>query len=302
MYNSKIKIFFKNEMALQSKNNNFSKSPMKPKLFIEYLIDNTPFNERFVVDKEWKPFEKEMFEIVHSPVYVNDFFNGKKPLCESNDLDWSLELVESVKHTNASLYIAIHNSLDNPTYITHSPTSGFHHATYESGGGFCTFSGQVLASLLLYKQKGVRGAYVDLDGHFGNSIESYRTRKDLGSFVNKAIPININPKGNSFDYLNDLRNKLNHLKTEILSKKIDYVVWCHGADSCTLDPLGHQCTPEQWLECTKIFIEFVKDVNKSRATALPITTALFGGYQKDFKKVLELHKQDIMLISDSLCR
>lgn len=37
----------------------------------------------------FKPFVKKDFCLAHTPEYVDAFFNGKKPKCESNGLKWS---------------------------------------------------------------------------------------------------------------------------------------------------------------------------------------------------------------------
>lgn len=184
-----------------------------------------------------------------------------------------------------------------------SPSSGFHHAMYSGGGGFCTFSSQVLASLKLYNIFGLRGCYFDLDGHYGNSIESYREKKGFEN-VNKVIPrgCNVNPKDRGQGYIEDLYEKLNTIKNKIKLKQIDYVVWCHGADSHEDDPLGGELNTEQWLRCTKMFVEFIKETEEATGKIIPITIALFGGYQKDYNKVLELHKQDLEIIINGLTK
>ena len=122
------------------------------------------------------------------------FFAGGRPLCESNELTWSEQFADSVRYTNASLCHAIEHSIAHPEQLTFSPTSGFHHARPRGGGGFCTFSGQVIAAVKLFRKHHMVGAHIDLDGHFGNSIEDSRA---FVAKLNQAIPpgCNINPAG-----------------------------------------------------------------------------------------------------------
>jgi acetoin utilization deacetylase AcuC-like enzyme len=175
--------------------------------------------------------------------------------------------------------------------MTFSPTSGFHHAQPRGGSGFCTFSGQVIASTKLYREKGLVGAYLDLDGHFGNSIkDSQRFVKDL----NESIFMNINPQGSHYSYICDFIKNLDKLADAIRFDIVDYVVWCHGADSHEWDQLGHQCTTEEWILCSKIFYLKIYELEQELGRCIPVTSSLFGGYRDDdYNSVLSLHASDI---------
>ena len=293
-----IEIFFKKEMSVKS-DTGYSPSPSKPHRFMNYLVEHyDEYDKYFSINQNFKPFTNEEFYLVHSKKYVGNFFKGKD---RTNSLDWSKELAESVRYTNSSLWNAIKHSIYKPNKISLSPTSGFHHATHERGGGFCTFSGQVLASLRIYREWGKRGCYIDLDGHFGNSIESYRDLKGFND-VNKAIPedCNINPNYTGIRYLKDLMIKLETVKHKYLNNEIDYFVWCHGADSCKEDPLGTQLSHKHWVHCTQLFIEMIKEIMTIKGDFVPITICLFGGYQKNFNKTLELHRKDINVFIEEL--
>ena len=108
--------------------------------------------------------------------------------------------------------------------LTFSPTSGFHHARPEGGSGFCTFSGQVIASLKIYEEKKLVGAYLDLDGHYGNSIEDSRKLFPLLLLQEKneadsAIKINLNielPSSIAVRYFNIIL-KINSLPFKLFS-------------------------------------------------------------------------------------
>lgn len=271
---------------------NYSKSPKKPELLMQYLKDKGLI-DNFEIEENFYPYTKDDFKIAHHPSYVEDFFSGG-PGSSSNGLSWSKAFAESVRYTNASLYNAIRNAVMNPEEVSFSPTSGFHHARPSGGSGFCTFSGQVIASVKLWRKFGFRGAYLDLDGHFGNSIEDSRTYvKDLAQAVPRGY--NFNPQGTQEAYVNDLKRFLNDLKERILAGEIDYVVWCHGADSHEDDQLGHQCSTENWIKCATIFWSWVKEMDELRGKPLPVACALFGGYRDDdYNSVLSLHTADFV--------
>lgn len=288
-----IKTFYSTKQVLEKGgSSNYSKSPKKPKLLLEYLAEHDLI-KHFDVTDEFEPFENQDFEIAHEPGYVSEFFEGVGR-CSSNGLGWSDQFAESVRYTNASLYNAIRNSIVNPQEVSFSPTSGFHHARPTGGSGFCTFSGQVIASIKIWREFGLKGAYLDLDGHFGNSIEDSRT---FCPELNSAVPLdfNINPIGTDDDYLADLGKWLSRLQNAVLSGKIDYVVWCHGADSHEHDQLGHQCSTEYWVACATLFWRWVKEMDKLLGKPLPVACALFGGYRDDdYRSVLSLHTSDFV--------
>lgn len=230
---------------------------------------------------------------------MDGFFKGEAPHCNGHGLlgiEWSREFAESTRYTNSSLYHAILKSVNIPSKLCLSPTSGFHHAVPEHGALFCAFSGQVIAAVKLYRQSGLSGAFIDLDGHFGNSIEDSRSFvPDLNAAVPKGC--NINLKTQHGEYLEDLKIRLLILQELFLENKIHYLVFCHGADSHEEDDIGHQLTTEEWLECARLFTETVKKIETLSGKPVPVSLALFGGYRHDdYDGVLSLHTASLMTV------
>lgn len=291
MRKKKIKVFYTEKQVCQEniQKGSYSKSPLKPKLLMEHLQANG-FGKVLDVVSQFRPLGKRDFKLAHNARYVNNFYAGKGN-CTSNSIPWSRALVESVQYTNSSLYHAIRYACKHPEVMTFSPTSGFHHAGPGGGSGFCTFSGQVIASTKLYRNKGLVGAYLDLDGHFGNSIEDSRKFvKDL----DESIYMNINPRGSHDDYIVDFVQKLEELANAIRLGLVDYVVWCHGADSHEWDQLGHQCSTEEWIFCSQLFYSQIHRLEEELGRCIPVTLSLFGGYRDDdYNSVLSLHASDI---------
>ena len=133
----------------------------------------------------------------------------------------------------------------------------------------------------MYEEFKISGAVLDLDGHFGNSIEDCRGyAKDL----DLAIPLgfNVNPRGNDEDYHAYLVAHLDKIETAVLNNEIQYVMWCHGADSHEIDDLGGQVSTEWWVQCSITFYAWVAQLDaKLEALGrkpLPVTLSLFGGY------------------------
>lgn len=103
------------------------------------------------------------------------------------------------------------------------------------------------------------GCYLDLDGHFGNSIEDSRS---FAPDLEKAIPVGFNFNHRLYDaaYFEELENFIiNNLKPALLSGKIHYLVWCHCADSPKDDQLGDQFSTEWLMKCADYFWQWVRE-------------------------------------------
>ena len=282
---------------------NMSLSPEKPGRMMDFLAKNN-LMEHFSLAENFMPFDNEDFYIAHHKDYVDSFFSGELARRYKTilGLNWSREFAETTRYTNASLYHAILHSVENPETVCFSPSSGFHHATPRKGALFCSFSGQVIASMKIYDKFGLSGCYIDLDGHYGNSIDnSYAFVDDL----EKAIPPeigNINIASSHQDYLDELERRLEALEKFIVDDKIHYLVFCHGADSHERDDLGSQLTTEEWIKCSEMMYGFVFELQKKLKRQIPLSLALFGGYRKDdFDSVLSLHAADLAQCLNILC-
>jgi acetoin utilization deacetylase AcuC-like enzyme len=301
MYAAQLRLFYRPEMVLEHDTaRNYSKSPLKPQLFVDFLR-RYDLLKHFVMWSEWPPFRRDDFLVAHTERYVDAFFSGREPLASSNRLAWSEQFADSVRYTNASLYHALRAAVAEPGHIAFSPTSGFHHATPRAGSGFCTFSGQVIASVKLYRRHGLAGAYIDLDGHYGNSIEDSRA---FVPELNEAIPrgCNVNPQGKHEAYLADLTDKLRWLRGQLLQKRIHYIVFAHGADSHEWDNLGGQCTTAEWLEASRLVYRMLDETSRTLRKPVPLVLSLFGGYRRDhYDSVLSLHAADAAICLSILC-
>ncbi len=289
-----IKTFYNPLQACESHaDKNYSKSPLKPKKLIQFLKDNQLI-KYFDIHSAFPALTKNDLLTAHTVEYVDNFLEGKGN-CESNGLKWSKEFSEAVLMNNASFYTAIRNSVVNPQEISFSPSSGFHHARPNRGSAFCTFSGQVISSLKIWEEFKMSGCYLDLDGHFGNSIEDTRS---FTPNLNHAIPpgFNFNPKLYDAEYFGEVENFIGKtLEPALLAGKIHYIVWCHGADSHKEDQLGDQCSTEWWMKCAEYFWQWVREMDAKLGRNLPVSCALFGGYRDDdFNSVLSLHTGDLM--------
>jgi acetoin utilization deacetylase AcuC-like enzyme len=159
----------------------------------------------------------------------------------------------------------------------------------------------VISAIKIYEESGKSCAYLDLDGHFGNSIEDTRSFNPL---LNKAIPegCNYNPSGRNETYLSCFEENLKSLESLIMEDKIHYVIFAHGADSHDQDDLGGSNNTEYWVKCAEVFANWVNEVSNAKKQPLPVVLALFGGYRKDnYDAVLNLHIKSLIKCSNIIC-
>jgi len=296
-----IHTFFNPRMSLSLEQlKGYTQTPAKPGLMIDYL-KSKELSAFFLIDETFAPFTKEDFYIAHTKEMVDDFFDRGKTR-KILHIEWSPEYAESVKYENASLYNSIRYAVQHPEEACFSPSGGFHHASPTRGALFCAFSGQVIASMKIYYEFGLCGAYIDLDGHYGNSIENSR---EFVTDIDKAIsPVcgNINILSRHQKYIDELKANLEILRQEILNENIQYVVFAHGADSHEWDELASQLTTEEWIECSRIVYSFIKEIQIETGKQLPLILTLFGGYRKDdYNSVLSLHTADLITCLNILC-
>jgi len=299
----RLRTFYSDRMSLTFENDNSSRSPEKPKKLLEFLKRHGLFEHLDIVS-DFAPFSHEDFYIAHKKDYVDYFFSDELPQSYRRllGLTWSKAFAETTRYTNASLYNAIAQSIAHPEEVAFSPSGGYHHATPRKGALYCSFSGQVIASAKIYREQGLSGCYIDLDGHHGNSIDnSYGFVPDL----EKALPPeigNINIASTHGVYLAELREKLDLLEKYITDGKVHYIVFCHGADSHEWDDLGRQLSTEEWIECSELVYGFVHRIQVKLRKQIPLTLCLFGGYRKDdYNTVLSLHTADLVKCLNILC-
>ena len=121
------------------------------------------------------PASPAQIALAHAPAYVEGMlscqlmngFRGRQK-----------EVADSLPWTCGSLLSAARGALNN-RLVACSPTSGFHHAGYESGYGYCTFNGLMVAAMALKAEGKVRRVGIlDCDQHYGDgTAEIIRARR-----------------------------------------------------------------------------------------------------------------------------
>jgi acetoin utilization deacetylase AcuC-like enzyme len=293
--------FYHPKMSVNPANlSGYTQSPSKPRLLMEYL-KRKGLLEFFILDDDFPLLLREDFYVAHIKEMVDNFFDKGKTN-KMLHIKWTPEYAETVKYGNAAMYAAIKYAVQNPEEISFNPFTGFHHANPTRSALFCAFSGQVIASVKVFYEFGLCGAYIDLDGHYGNSIDNSR---DFVPDIDKAIsPVcgNINIIARHQVYLEELKANLKILRKEILEERVHYIVFSHGADSHEWDELASQLSTEEWIESARLVYTFIRDLQNETKKQIPLIVTLCGGYRRDdYNSVLSLHTTDLVTCLNILC-
>lgn len=243
--------------------------------------------------------------LAHDPEYVKGVLECKQSNGFGNTRE---DVAASLPYTTGSFVSAAISAFKSGG-VAVSPTSGFHHASYFHGGGFCTFNGLIIAAQKLKLEYDARRVGIlDLDNHYGNGTDniirhlnldyiehftggaSYHSPKQAKTFL-RALPRMLREKfGATVPGETIARSgKLKDRKKD--KPAIDILLYQAGADPHIDDPLGGWLTTEQLEERDRIVFETMADMG------IPVAWNLAGGYQKEedgsIPKVLEIHNNTL---------
>ena len=301
MKSPRLRTFYNPLMSMDPENpGEYTYNPAKPRLIMEYL-ERKGLIENFHTEGDFPPLSREDYYIAHTKEMVDNFFDRGKT-SRILGVKWTPEYARATTYEGASLYQAIRYAVQNPEEVCFSPSGAFHHVNPTRGALFCPFSGQVIASIKVYQEFGLCGAYIDLDGHYGNSIDNSR---DFVTDIDKAIsPVcgNINIMAYHQKYMEELKSNLAVLREEIIGNRVNYVVFGHGADSHEWDELASQLSTEEWIECSRLVYSMIRETEAVTGKQIPLILFLLGGYRKDdYISVLSLHTADLVTCLNILC-
>lgn len=280
-----MKVFYDSRQTVEGFQS-FSPSAKKPAEVVESWkkivpIEIMPVNP--VTDLELK--------LVHEAEYVDEVLSCQTDNGFGNRLK---TVADSLLWTNGSFVSAAKYAAEHKENVA-SPTSGFHHAEYYSGGGFCTFNGLMLAAVIL-KNAGLvnKIAIADIDMHYGNGTDNiveslsidYISHYTFGGhldslhypYLKNIFSDNKSVKAFGQKYTDLLPNII----TDLL-KDVEILFYQAGADPHVDDPYGGILTTEELKERDRIVFSIAKE------KGIPVVWNLAGGYQADFSKVLEIH-------------
>jgi acetoin utilization deacetylase AcuC-like enzyme len=278
-----IPVFYRPEQSC-TEANSYSPSAGKPaQVMADWLAH--PVISKYITVETFTPVPDDVMSIAHDPSYVRDIMGGKI----NNGFDnRNPNIAASLRYTVGSILAACKHVLTNGRVNFNyacSLTSGFHHAGYDFGGGFCTLNGLMIAAMRV-QELGLakRILILDMDQHYGNGTNDIIKRLDVQGIDHVTAEKSYSDADGAMEASKYLRSwPANHY---------DLVIYQAGADIHVDDPLGGLLTTEQMQR---------RDHNVFRSCSsrmTPIVWNLAGGYQRDrqgtIEPVLALHGQTML--------
>ena len=222
----------------------------------------------------------------HDPDYVRGVLDSKLPNGFGNELP---EVARSLPWTTGSMLAAAREAL--LSGVACAPVSGFHHAHYDSGGGFCTFNGLTVTAVKLLADGLVQRVMIlDCDQHFGDGTDQIIERLSLARSVeNASFGRWFHAPAHASAYLARLEQIVARLSD------FDLVLYQAGADVHVDDPLGGVLTTEQMVLRDQIVFE------AAHRQEIPLAWNPAGGYQDPIERVLALHLNTMRACVDAYC-
>lgn len=187
------------------------------------------------------------------------------------------DVAASLPYTTGSMLCAAREAIRNGLAAV-APCGGFHHASYASNFGFCTFNGLMITALAL-NAEGVasRVGILDFDQHYGDGTDNIIETLGVDIITHYTAGEHYNSRDQSSEFLQRV--------PELVASMIDcsVILYQAGADPHVDDPLGGWLTTAQLRERDRLVFE------TAREHGIPVAWNLAGGYQKPLRKVLDIH-------------
>jgi len=264
-----IPVFFSDSLVADAQS--FSPSPRKPALVVaSWQTLDIP-----VAINSPTPASIEELCLAHDSLYVsgvlqcvtNNGFGNKLP-----------SVAESLPFTSGAFISASREAISNGE-VAIAPVSGFHHACYNRGGGFCTFNGLVVAAQVLKKEGLVKKVGIlDFDQHYGNGTVDIIDKLNLQEWLRHYTAASEYSRPNQAEtFLKSIPDLASRFAD------CDLILYQAGADPHIDDPLGGWLTTDELAERDRLVFESAK------ALGIPIAWNLAGGYQEELRAVLDIH-------------
>jgi acetoin utilization deacetylase AcuC-like enzyme len=121
----------------------------------------------------FKKVTREIINFAHDPRYVSAVHSGTPlSLASAQGFEWDKNIYKMAVAHNAGVLAAVDEVLTSKTQVAGTLSSGLHHASYESGMGFCTFNGLAVAAVHAHDLGAERILMLDFDAHCGGGTRS----------------------------------------------------------------------------------------------------------------------------------
>ena len=274
-----------------AKINDDNKFPIKKfGALAEYLLKESVV-KKFYIPKECSI---KTMQTSHSLEYINHIRNKSLDIKLQKKIGFPINDSVSRRSFVATGGTVLASKLALDSKLACNTAGGSHHATFDSGAGYCVFNDvAVAANYLKNKNYAKKILIVDLDVHQGNgNSEIFKNNPNILTFSmhcasnypakksKSDIDIELKDQMEDEEYLNILHKNLKELN----KNKYDFVFYVAGVDIHFEDRLGKlKITDEGINKRDQIVIENFYSRNT------PLCGVLGGGYNKSFEKLIELH-------------
>ena len=249
-----------------------------------------------VVNKFYKPepCSIDTLKQVHSEEYIAKIIN--KTLEERFVKKIGFPLVDSIVRRSlvATGGTVLASKLAINYGIACNTAGGSHHANYNEGAGYCIFNDVAVAAKYLTKRGLAQKILIlDLDVHQGNgSADIFKDENNIFTF-SMHTKVNYPPIKSKSDLDIEVEQNMEDAEyLDILNKNLiflndfnfDFVFYIAGVDIHINDRLGKLKVSEKGIKIRDDMV--IKSFFKKK---IPICGVLGGGYNTDFKKLIELH-------------
>jgi acetoin utilization deacetylase AcuC-like enzyme len=278
---NKMKVYYTPKMVVDAGSNVYSPSSKKPVQVVEsWETLGIPLDMR-----EPEPVTREQLYRVHDQDYVDGvldyrFQNGFGTI--------DRKVSASLPYTSGAMLSATRAAIKEGGIVC-APVSGFHHAGFMGGGGFCTFNGLMLSAVEVVRDGEAECVGIlDCDHHYGDGTDDILRRLSpeyRADIVHWTVGGHkFHPRGRGQAFLECLPSVIESMREE----GVQVIIYQAGADPHIEDPLGGFLTTEELRLRDKIvFRECIK-------AEIPVAWCLAGGYQicketGSIRKVLDIH-------------
>ena len=157
-----------------------------------------------------------------------------------------------------------------------APVSGFHHAGYDYGGGYCTFNG-LMATALSMKRRGLASniCIIDGDGHYGDGTQD---------IIDKLCIDYVHHVSLASTEVRTLADALQRVNRAMGRRPYDLVLYQAGMDAVKGDPSG-----AGYLDHAEVNQRDFEVFRACKETGTPVVWNLAGGYNGAVTYALHTH-------------
>jgi acetoin utilization deacetylase AcuC-like enzyme len=262
------RIVFNHQMVAPAQGG--SPSAAKPAAVVAAWRQAWPYSEV----RDPQPVSRADLSRAHDHCYVDDVLALKVP---NGFGTVSAEVAASLLYTSGALLTASRWALSEGGAVA-APASGFHHACWDHGGGFCTFNGLMVAALALQAERpGLRVGILDYDYHYGNGTDDIVRRVGCAGIVHVTAGERWQFESQAPDFITNIACDLQAMDD------CDIVLYQAGADPHIDDPLGgFLSTWQLWDRDRRVF-------EGLHERGIPVAWTLAGGYQQPLDAVIDIH-------------